>query len=88
VEHGEPYVDLRGALVRGEARIERDRGAIFELGKQIYERYFFERTGIALDEGPVHNIERQSEKRVNIVLSANKIVSWDHSRGRDTITSR
>jgi general stress protein 26 len=88
VEHGEPYVDLRGALVRGEARIERDRGAIFELGKQIYERYFFERTGIALDEGPVHNIERQSAKRVNIVLSANKIVSWNHSKGRDTIASR
>jgi general stress protein 26 len=88
VEIGEPYVDLRGTMLRGPARIERDREAIFDLGKQVYERYFFQRTGIPLTDGPIANIERQSEKRVNLVLTATKIASWDHSKGRDTIASR
>lgn len=86
VEDGEPYADLRGVLVSGRARIETDAAAIFELGKQIYTRYFFPRTGVALEEGPVANVERQSLKRVNIVLAAVEFASWDHSRGRDTIT--
>ena len=88
VEHGEPYVDLRGVLVRGEARIVRDRDAVFQLGKQIYERYFFSRTGIAWENGPADNVERQSAKRVNLVLSATSFASWNHAKGRDTISTQ
>lgn len=87
VEHGEPYADLRGVLVSGEARIVRDRDAVFALGKQIYERYFLPRTGIAWENGPAVNVERQSAKRVNVVLSAASFASWNHAKGRDTITS-
>ena len=87
VEAGEPYVDLRGVLARGRARVERDPAAIFALGRQVYERYFQPRTGIPLEDGPVANIERQSAKRVNLILSVERLVSWDHGRGRDTITS-
>lgn len=87
VEQGEPYVDLRGVLVRGEARIVRDRRAVFQLGKQIYERYFLPRTGIAWENGPADNVERQSAKRVNLVLSGTSFASWNHAKGRDTITA-
>ena len=86
VEHGEPYADLRGALVSGHARVVREPDEVFALGKLVYERYFLPRTGIALDDGPVANIERQSVKRVNIVLTAARVASWDHGKGRDTIT--
>lgn len=86
VEHGEPYVDLRGVLVRGHAHLERDPAAVFELGQRIYERYFFPRTGIPLADGPIENVERQSAKRVNIVLVAHRTASWDHGRGKDTLT--
>lgn len=86
VEHGDPYVDLRGALVSGTARVERDFSHVLELGKQVYERYFFPRTGIPVDDGPAANIERQAQKRVNIVLQAEHFASWDHARGKDTIT--
>ena len=86
VERGEPYVDLRGALVRGTAHVERDPAAVFDLGKKIYDRYFLPRTGIALQDGPIANVERQSAKRVNLVLVADRVASWDHGRGRDTIT--
>lgn len=87
VEHGRPYADLRGVLVSGNAHLVREREEVFELGKQIYERYFLPRTGIAWESGPADNVERQSAKRVNLVLSATSLASWDHSKGRDTITT-
>lgn len=86
VEHGDPYADLRGVLVSGEARIVREPGAVSDLGKKIYERYFLLRTGIDLKDGPAGDIERQSAKRVNLVLSATSFASWNHARGTDTIT--
>ena len=88
VEHGEPYADLRGVLVGGQARIVREPAAVFALGKQIYERYFLPRTGIAWENGPAANVERQSAKRVNLVLSAASFASWNHAKGRDTITTK
>ena len=87
VETGQPYVDLRGVLVTGRARVEGDYDDVFDLGKRLYERYFYPRTGVPLDDGPVLNIERQSAKRVNIVLQAQRFASWDHARGSDTITT-
>lgn len=86
VEEGEPYVDLRGVLARGSARIERDPAAVFDLGQKIYERYFLPRTGIALEDGPAENVRRQSAKRVNLVLEVERIASWDHGRGKDTLS--
>ena len=88
VEHGEPYADLRGVLVTGQARIVREPDAVFALGKQIYERYFLPRTGIAWENGPAVNVERQSAKRVNLALSAASYASWNHAKGRDTITAK
>lgn len=87
VEHGDPYVDLRGVLVSGDAHLVRDPDAVFQLGKQIYERYFLPRTGIAWENGPSDNVERQSVKRANLVLSAASFASWNHAKGRDTITA-
>lgn len=88
VEQGEPYADLRGVLVSGEARLERDPAAVFELGKQIYTRYFFPRTKVALEDGADVNVRRQSAKRVNIVLAAGRFASWDHARGKDRIATK
>lgn len=87
VEKGEPYVDLRGVLARGHAHVERDPAAVFDLGQKIYERYFFPRTGIALADGPIDNVQRQSAKRVNLVLVVDRVASWDHGRGNDTLSS-
>lgn len=79
-EKGQPYVDLRGVLVRGQATVVRDYDAILDLGLQLYERYFLPLTGVPIDEGPRARIERQSHKRVDLVLKAQRIVSWDHAR--------
>jgi general stress protein 26 len=81
VEAGQPYVDLRGVLVRGPARVERDFDVVFDIGKKMYERYFQARTGVPLNDGPVEWVEAQSRKRVCIVITAERYASWDHARG-------
>ena len=80
VEAGEPYVDLKGVLIRGNGRVQRDRQVVYELGREIYERYFYERTGIPIDQGPDERIRKQSEKRVCLVLTPTRTASWDHAK--------
>ena len=79
VESGEPYQDLRGVLVTGRARVITEFDEVFELGKKIYVRYFEPRTGIPLAEAAA-GIEHQSHKRAALVLTAQNMASWDHSR--------
>ena len=81
VEHGEPYSDLKGVLVRGRAELIREHERVFAIGRALYERYLEPRTGVAFDEGPRITIERQALKRVGIALPLERIVSWDHARG-------
>jgi general stress protein 26 len=81
VEHGTPYADLRGVLVRGPARVERDFDVVFDVGKRMYERYFEARTGMTLEQGAVGTVEAQSRKRVCIVIKAERYASWDHGQG-------
>lgn len=84
VEAGTPYQDLRGVLVRGSCRVERDYETVLDLGKKVYERYFEPRLGVPLADGPIENIERQSLKRVALMLTAERFASWDHGRGPQT----
>jgi general stress protein 26 len=81
VEKGEPYEDLRGVLVRGMGVVIDNRDEVFDLGREIYERYFFPRTGIPIDEGAAQRIVQQSAKRVILRLVSRRIASWDHSKG-------
>ena len=80
IENGQPYDDLKGVLIRGRAEIVRDVDEVFELGRVIYERYFFPRSGIPFDEGPSDGIAKQSQKRVSVVIAAERIASWDHAK--------
>jgi general stress protein 26 len=84
VEDGEPYVDLKGVLLRGDASIEREPAKVFELGRAIYDRYFFPRTGIPFEQGPNERIEAQSVKRVCIEFTTARIATWDHAKGNQT----
>lgn len=79
VETGRPYEDLRGVLVRGNSRLVTGFDDVFQLGKDIYERYFAARTGVPLADA-LPGIERQSHKRASLVMTATGLASWDHSR--------
>ncbi|MEA2447262.1 MAG: hypothetical protein QOK47_899 [Actinomycetota bacterium] len=80
VEHGEPYKDLKGVLVRGHARVVDDDDEVAPIGRAVYEKYVFPRTGVSYEDGASLEIERQAAKRSGLILPLEKVVSWDHSR--------
>jgi hypothetical protein len=80
VESGEPYQDLKGVLIRGRAEVVREFDQVFSLGKEIYQRYFFPRNGISLEDGGAEGIRKQSEKRVCVVITPERVASWDHGK--------
>jgi PPOX class probable F420-dependent enzyme len=82
VEAGEPYVDLRGVLIRGSAELITDHAEIARIGALLYERYMQPTTGVSLDDGARGPIEQQALKRIGVRLPFDKVASWDHSKAR------
>jgi PPOX class probable F420-dependent enzyme len=80
VERGDSYTQLRGVLVRGEVRMIEDHDGIIRIGTALAERYSVPATGEAATRPAEVEIERQSAKRVGLVLPLRRIVSWDHSK--------
>jgi PPOX class probable F420-dependent enzyme len=82
IEAGDSYTELRGVLVRGEARIIEDHDAILEIGTALADRYSVPATGEAARRPPEEEIERQAAKRVGLAVPMERVVSWDHSKLR------
>ena len=80
VERGVEYNQLRGVLVRGEAKLIEDLDAIVQIGMALSERYSVPATGEAAARPPEAEIGRQATKRVGLVLPIERLVSWDHSK--------
>lgn len=80
VEHGEPYRDLRGVLLRTEADLITGVNEIARIGRALYDRYWLPKTGVRLEDGPGREIDRQALKRVGIALALEQIASWDHAK--------
>jgi hypothetical protein len=80
VERGVEYNELRGVLVRAEAKLIEVFDAIVQIGMALSERYSVPATGEAATRPPEAEIERQAAKRVGLVLPMERLVSWDHSK--------
>jgi PPOX class probable F420-dependent enzyme len=77
LEDGDSYEELRGAMLRTEATIERDPEFVTALGLALYERY------LETDELPAEvraTIAHQSPKRVAVRFVELSRVSWDHRK--------
>lgn len=79
-EEGLAYDELRGVLIRGRARLIEDFDDIRAIGVALYDRYTRPRTGMAVDEGPIVEIERQAAKRLGLSLALEDVASWDHRK--------
>jgi PPOX class probable F420-dependent enzyme len=77
VEAGEHYDELRGAMLRTEAVIERAADFVAALGFALYERYL--ETDV-LPEEVRESIAKQAPKRVAIRFAERSRVSWDHRK--------
>jgi len=77
VETGDAYFDLRGVSIRGRAHIIDDFEGIKALGTRVA-------TVMAggIDLGPEGEaiVAHQATKRVGIIVEAEKVASWDHSK--------
>ncbi|MGH8981497.1 MAG: pyridoxamine 5'-phosphate oxidase family protein [Acidimicrobiales bacterium] len=78
VESGTRYEELRGVELVGHAEIVEDPGRLFSVGASVYGRYL----GPYTDEARPF-VEETLQKRVAIVLSVTRTVSWDHRKLAD-----
>lgn len=74
-EDGLTYDTLRGVAMEGKAAIVDDPGALWDLGVNVWERYYGEYT-----EAMKPMVEMMLRKRIAIRLDAERIRSWDHRK--------
>lgn len=75
VEDGDTYEELRGVELVGRGEIVEDRDRMWELGVNLFERYY----GTYSEE--MHPfIEAMLAKRVVVKIHVDRIVSWDHRK--------
>jgi len=77
VETGTDYFELAGVSVRGIAEIVRDPDRIREIGGAVVAAMS---GGADLGDLGRDLVETQVPKRVGIVVTANRVASWDHSK--------
>ncbi len=74
-EDGDYYEELRGVELVGTAVFVDDPGRMFELGVNLFERYY----GTYTEELRPF-VETMLHKRVVIALQVERTVSWDHRK--------
>ena len=75
VEAGDRYDELRGAMIKARAVIERDPALVSALGLAIYARYHDE---VSHELG--QTVARQASKRVGIGFVEQSRATWDHRK--------
>ena len=74
-EDGDYYEELRGVELVGHAEIVEDRDKMFELGIDLFERYYG-----AYDPELRPFVETMLNKRIVAKIIVDRTVSWDHRK--------
>lgn len=77
VEAGTAYGELQGVMVRGHLELVEAVASIAGIGRDLYERYVAPVSGVPFEDGPSVDVERQSHKRVGLILPFDRVTSWD-----------
>ncbi|MGZ8752178.1 MAG: pyridoxamine 5'-phosphate oxidase family protein [Acidimicrobiia bacterium] len=77
VATGDAYEELRGVSIAGAAEIIDDPDEVLSYGLQIFEKYW---GGGADDELVRAGVQQQALKRVVLLVRADTVVTWDHSK--------
>ena len=78
IESGQAYEELRGVSFEADVEIVTDIERIFEIGSAMSVRY--DLTGGATGPEVDGFLRAQAAKRVGLVFTPTKIVSWDHAK--------
>jgi len=73
IETGDTYDKLRGVQFEADVEVVEDTAAVAEIGSALAERY-----GGGSPAADV--VAAQAAKRVGLVFTPTKIVSWDHTK--------
>ena len=74
-EDGDYYEELRGVELVGRAEIVEDPDKMFELGVNLFERYYGDYT-----EELRPFVETMLHKRIVVRIEVERTVSWDHRK--------
>ncbi len=77
VESGMAYEELAGVSITGTARIVRETDEIRRIGTAVVHAMA---GGVDLGDLGRDIVERQVTKRVGVVITPDKVASWDHSK--------
>lgn len=75
VESGVTYHELKGVLIRGQARVIEDFEKVLATLKLVHQKYYGEVAG-----GIEEAMKAQAQKRVVIQVTPERISSWDHRK--------
>ena len=77
VETGQEYAELAGVSIQGKAELVRDPDGIRRIGSAVVSAMA---GGADLGDLGRDIVEKQVAKRVGIVITPDKVASWDHSK--------
>jgi PPOX class probable F420-dependent enzyme len=77
VEDGEDYFELRGATIRGTARLVEDYDEVLAIGRKVAAVMA---DGADLGELGEQVVTQQARKRVAVVVEPEKTATWDHAK--------
>jgi len=76
VEDGDQYEELRGLELVGTARVVDDPAVVMDIARDVVRRYI----GVEKPEEVDAIAAAMANKRSAIIIDADRIVSWDHSK--------
>jgi PPOX class probable F420-dependent enzyme len=75
VEAGVEYQELRGAMLECDVELVRDTERVANFGLTLFTRY------APGDDPAIHEmVERQAPKRVGLIFTPTRIITWDHRK--------
>ena len=80
IEAGDSYEVLRGVSMETDVEIIEDTDVVTGIGISLMQRYAGAEPDAAVPDELAAFIGKQAPKRVGLIFTATKTVSWDHSK--------
>jgi nitroimidazol reductase NimA-like FMN-containing flavoprotein (pyridoxamine 5'-phosphate oxidase superfamily) len=80
IEDGDSYETLRGVSLETDVEIIEDTQVVTGIGSTLMQRYAGAKPGDPVPEELAAFIGKQAAKRVGLIFTPTKTVSWDHRK--------
>jgi PPOX class probable F420-dependent enzyme len=80
IEDGDSYETLRGVSLEADVEILEDTEAVATMGLALMQRYSGAEPGAEIPEEAAAMVRAQAAKRVGLVFTPTKTVTWDHRK--------